>query len=154
MGQLVANAPDKYDRQNEQQARTALENAIFDLQAQLYSLLTTAGTLRLSDGNITLVNGANNNVAPGHATYVRIKGPTASFSLSGFSGGELGRFLIVRNTTAQQMTLSDEGAASTAANRITTGTGADVILVGAGGNSAVFVYDADTARWMLIATQG
>jgi hypothetical protein len=154
MGQLTPNASDTYDRQNEQQARRALENAITDLQAQMYALLTTAGTLRLADGDITVANGSNNDLAIGYSTYARLNGPSAAFTLTGFAGGELGRFLILRNTTAYQMTIANQSSSSIAANRITTNTGADVVLQAGSGASATFEYDATLGSWVLISHSG
>jgi riboflavin synthase len=151
MGQALPNAPDKYDRSNEQQARRTIENLISDLQGQMYALLTTAGTLRLTDGDITLANGANNDIAPGYSVYVRISGPSGSFTLTGFADGELGRYLIIRNTTAQQMTIANQSVGSAAANRIVTNSGADVVLPAASGATAVFEYDATLQRWVLLA---
>jgi hypothetical protein len=153
MAGLLPLASEKYERSNEQQTRKLLEDRLYDLESQIYAFRTTFGTLRLNDGDITLANGANNNIAIGYATYVRIAGPSGSFSISGFSSGELGRFLVLRNTTAQQMTVTND-ATSSAANRIYTNTGGDVVLTGAGGSVAVFMYDATATHWILIATQG
>jgi hypothetical protein len=153
MAGLLPLASEKYERANEQQTRKILEDRLYDLEAQIQAFRTTFGTLRLNDGDITLVNGANSDISLGYATYVRVGGPSGSFSVSGFVGGELGRFLVLRNTTAQQMTITND-ATSSAINRIYTNTGGDVVLTGAGGSVAVFIYDATATRWILIATQG
>ena len=50
------------------------------------------------------------------------------------------------------MTISNESASSDAANRITTLTGADVVLTGV--SVAHLIYNATDARWILLGTQG
>ena len=145
-------ASDNYDASNERQTRRALEDSISDMQSQIASLLTTYGTLSLGETDITLVNSNNDNISIGYATYVRVSGPTAAFAIRGIAGGERGRLVFIRNTVAFNMTLSNENAGSTAANRITTQTGADVVLTGV--SSAVLLYDATSSRWIVMATQG
>lgn len=117
-------------------------------------LYNEAGTLRIylrmSKKALTLANGANSNIAIGTASFVRITGPSAGFSVSGFAGGAEGRILVINNAVAQIMTITND-ATSTAANRILTQTGADVALR-AGRSSAVFIYDAVDARWILVAS--
>lgn len=150
--QLLPVAGEQYDRSNEQRTRSDIDARLSDLERKLYTLQTTYGTIALGEANVTLANGANNNVAPGYATYVRIAGPTAAFSTTGWADGERGRLLLVRNTVAQDWTISNESASSSAANRIITNTGADVTLTGV--SAAVFLYDATSERWILFATQG
>lgn len=146
-------AADAYDASNERQTRRAIEDTITDMQNQLALLLTSYGTLSLGETDITLVNGNNDNIAIGYATYVRISGPTATFTIRGIAGGERGRLVFIRNTTAYDMDIANENAGSTAANRIITQTGAD-LTSSTGPSSAVLLYDATTARWIVIATQG
>lgn len=98
---------------------------------------------------VTLANGANNDIAIGTASWLRITGPVAGFSVSGFAGGMEGRVLVLNNAVAQVMTITND-ATSSAANRILTQTGADVVLR-AGRSSAWFVYDAVDSRWILVA---
>lgn len=52
---------------------------------------------------------------------------------------------------AQAMTLTNESASSTAANRILTLTGADVTLTGT--SSATLIYSTTSSRWILTATR-
>jgi hypothetical protein len=147
-------APSEYDRQQEQKFRSIVETALIDIEAAIFALRTTYGTLGLGQGDLVLANGANNNIAPGFDTHLRISGPTGSFTTTGFSNGERGRLMLIANTTAQQWTIVNESASSTAQNRIITGTGVDVVLTGTGGAHAVFLYDSTSERWRLFATQG
>lgn len=107
-----------------------------------------------------LVNGANHNIVVDYYTLVsstfegtsfyRITGPTGAFSISGFDRPNNGRLLHVFNTTAQQMTITNQ-AGSSAANQITTLTGADVVLR-AGTSAATFIYDSVTSKWILLSS--
>ncbi len=101
--------------------------------------------------NITLANGGNNNVSIGEDSFQKIEGPSAVFSITGITGGREGRLLILLNSVAFAMTLTNESGSSTAANRILTLTGGDVTLR-AGTSAAVLLYDDEASRWILIAT--
>lgn len=146
----LPKATDTYDTTNEQQTRRALESAIDDIDGKLSSLLTSSGTLAANVQNLTAANGTNNDVALGYGTYTRITGPTASFTLTGLTGGESGRILLLRNTTAYDMVLANESGSSTAKNRILTQTGGNVTLSGTGGCSALLFYDGASERWILV----
>jgi hypothetical protein len=103
--------------------------------------------------NMALANGANNNITLGVQEFNRITGPTGAFSISGFDavGVGDGRKLSVFNSTAQNMTITND-ATSTASNRILTLTGADVALTGT--SIAHFIYSLSDSRWILAGTQG
>jgi dipeptidyl aminopeptidase/acylaminoacyl peptidase len=148
--QTLPVAPEAYDRLNEQRTRTSIEERITDIEAALYGLRTTYGTVSLGEGSMVLANGTNSNIPPGYYTYIRITGPTGSFETTGFTQGERGRLLLVANTTSQQWTIVND-ATSTAANRILTGTGGNVVLPAADGAHAIFVYDSVSERWRLFA---
>lgn len=82
---------------------------------------------------------------------MRVSGPTGSFTITGIADGEAGRPLVIRNSTAQQMTIADQSASSASSNRIITGTGADLVLTGSTGQSVTLVYDAVSMRWVVVA---
>lgn len=146
----LPKATDAYDTTNEQQTRRALESALDDIDSKLSSLLTSSGTLAANIQNLTVSNGTNNDVAIGYGTYTRLSGPTALFTLTGLTGGEAGRVLLLRNTTTYDMVLENESGSSTAKNRILTQTGSNVTLSGAGGSSALLFYDGTSERWILV----
>ena len=100
--------------------------------------------------DITLANGANNDINIQGRSVVRVTGPTGAFSITGFASGTDGQRLTVYNTTAQTMTITND-ATSTAANRILTLTGANVVLKGDGPSAANFIYDGSGSRWILVA---
>lgn len=145
---------DTYERSNEQQTRRAIEDRLSDGETRTSSLLTTFGTLALGETSITLVNGDNNDVAIGYTTYTQIAGPSAAFSITGLLHGERGRFAVLRNTTAQTMTIRNESASSAAENRIITQTGADIVLGGTAGSSVILVYSASVSRWVVVSFNG
>ena len=100
---------------------------------------------------VSMVNGLNSNFALGTSGVIRIGGPTAGFSIGGFTNGFDGRILIIWNISGQQLTIVNNDASSTAANRISTLTGANVVLR-AGNSAATFIYDGGITNWVLIAT--
>jgi hypothetical protein len=111
-------------------------------------MLDVRGDFALRETSRTLVNGANTAVATAVATFLRITGPTAAFTIHGFAGGFDGKLLTVYNSTAQNMTIANQsGTEGTAANRIITCTGADVATVGVGVTQ--FVYSGIDTRWIL-----
>ena len=95
-----------------------------------------------------LVNGLNSNITLPASSYVRLSGPTGAYSVGGFTGGTDGRQLAIYNTINQTLTLKNEDNLSTAANRIKTLTGADVVLASGLTSSALFTYDATDQRWI------
>lgn len=149
MADLLPLAPEVYDQTNEQRARSTIEERVLDLENFAYQILTTYGTLSLGETTATLSTGANDNVALGYATYVRIEGPAGAFNISGIQQGERGRIMFLRNTTANAMTINNESGSSDAGNRVVTQTGAD--YVSTGGGSVVLVYDSLDERWYIIA---
>lgn len=109
----------------------------------------------IGEGDVPVVNGANSNIVPpsgngAQSSYIRLTGPTGAFSISGFTGGVNGRILYVFNSVAFAMTITNE-ATSTSGNRITTLTGADVVLR-AGTSYATFIYEGASSRWKLVST--
>lgn len=113
--------------------------------------LSMAGGLALVGDGLTLANGANSDITLPVATFVSITGPTGSFSISGFASPTSGRMLILYNSTAQNMTITND-ATSTAANRILTLTGADVALTGT--SIVTLIYSSVSSRWIMVSTQG
>lgn len=108
------------------------------------------GYVLLSTGDLTLVNGANNNIVLPTQNYLRVAGPTGAFSISGFTLGAQGRVLDIYVTVAQTLTITND-AISTAENRILTLTGADVSLTGP--CFVTLIYDANALRWILKSTR-
>lgn len=100
---------------------------------------------------MTLVNGLNSNI-PVTEWRNRIAGPSGGFSIGGFTPVVDGFRLTIYNSTSQTMTIVNEDVSSTAANRIKTLTGANVVLRATAPSFATFSYDGTDARWILEST--
>lgn len=73
----------------------------------------------------------------------------ASRTIKGIKNGEAGIWLLIINVGANDLVLADEHGDADAENRIITKSGSDLTL--APNASAWLFYDADTARWRVIA---
>lgn len=112
------------------------------------------GDISFTRANHTsLANGNNAAVDLGTKVLVKIKaGPTAAFAICGIAGGRDGRRYLIYNATGQNMTIAnDSGLEPTAANRIYTNTGADVVTTGNG--AAEVYYDTEDSRWVVANLQ-
>jgi hypothetical protein len=87
-----------------------------------------------------------NNYDVGPGEFFRISSDAAR-NITGILGGTDNRTIYISNVGAFTITLQDQNAGSTAANRIITGTGADVAL--ATDDNAILKYDVLTNRWRL-----
>lgn len=121
----------------------------------LSSTLALANTakLKFQHLNDTAITGAGNHTLnPSNAVFVKLSALSAAGNLSGISGGEDGRFLILYNpttNTSNDLTIKHDDSNATAANRIYTMTGADVTIDARG--SAMFIYDTEADRWIVIS---
>ena len=102
----------------------------------------------LVNGGVALSNGLNSDVDRAGANRLRITGPSGAYSIGGLSAGFDGERVTIYNTVAQALTLVNEDASSTAANRITTLTGSDIVLA-TRTSFATLSYDATDARWIV-----
>lgn len=91
-------------------------------------------------------------ISGGKKSHRKVTGPTAAFAVTGFTAGIDGDMLYLHNPLSQTMTIKNENASSTAANRITTLTGADVVLRANAPSFATLMYDGGSSRWILIST--
>ncbi|MFN0202009.1 MAG: beta strand repeat-containing protein, partial [Bacteroidia bacterium] len=124
------------------------------------SIFDVNGDIAMREGTaITAANGANNDIVlPLNATYggehshYRITGPAAAFSLTGIAGGNNGQVVTLINASTQTMTIANANAGSVAANRIQTGTSADINIVT--GGSVSMIYNPTISRWVVTASAG
>lgn len=105
--------------------------------------LTTLTAINNSPSQIT---GDQNNYSPGAALFQRWSSD-ASRNITGMTAGNDGDTRFIWNVGSQNIVLVNESASSTAANRWTTATGADLTL--AANKCALAQYDANagTLRW-------
>ncbi len=99
--------------------------------------------------NSSLANGNNAGIVVGTNVFMAVSGPSGAFSINGIANGRNGKLIYIINLTGQVLTIvHDSGVDPVAANRIYTSTGAD--LVSTGNSFATLLYDATTARWLVI----
>lgn len=101
---------------------------------------------------LTSTPALNSNITV-NSSFARITGPSGVFSVGGFASPLEGQLLTIYNSTANAMTIVNEDVSSTAANRIKTLTGANVVLR-AGTSAASFRYSSHETtpgpRWILV----
>lgn len=94
---------------------------------------------------VTLATGLNSDVNINNASFVEITGPGGAYSVGGFTSPEDGQELTIYSKTSSALTIVNEDASSTAANRILTLTGSNVTAK----KIATFIYSLSEARWLL-----
>jgi hypothetical protein len=139
---------------------TSLQNLGLIASGTFSGDITTTGTVNTGGligavQTVTMANGANSNFSiNAGTTTVRITGPTGAFSISGFAsvGGNVdGRIIHVISTVSQTLTITND-ATSTAANRLLTGTLADIGCTATEPAAFTAVYDGTTTRWRVVST--
>lgn len=132
----------------------AAQGSASNVQVLPEKFVVSAG-LAFAQESITFANGLNSNVAlpsPRLTPFLRATGPTGAFSVGGFTKTVSAspydsEVIYVFNTTSQAMTIVNEDLSSTAAQRIWTGTGANISLPAAFGVATFFYSDIDS-RWI------
>lgn len=121
-------------------------NGTFESVGNVIGTNTIAGPIAFPRFAITSVANGNNTIDPGTNTFIELSGPTAAFSVNSIQKGFNGRALCILYQGGFQLTYANEsGFDATAANRIETGAGGDVV---AGGTSLEwFIYSAGDSRW-------
>jgi hypothetical protein len=115
--------------------------------------LDVNGSVAFREGTaLTLANGANNNISLASSEYAlfRVTGPSAAFSITGFTNGQNGRILTLINATTQLMTLTNL-ATSSAGNQICTGS--STLILGING-VVTLVYNSFLGYWVVTGGQG
>jgi hypothetical protein len=104
-----------------------------------------------SRANTSLANGNNAGVVLGTNVYLRLSGPSAAYVINGIAAGQDGTWHIIEadNPTSSLTIANQSGTDPTAANRIVTGTGADIVLTN---QPAMFqmIYNISAARWRVV----
>lgn len=118
---------------------------------------TLVGDVRGVVLNVGSVSGTLDNWAPtgyATATHFAVTG-TGSITLNGMAGGADGRIVVLTNMAGSgvaDITINHENAGSTAANRFDLAAGGVWYL--ATGESATFIYNGSSSRWVQVATTG
>ncbi len=106
------------------------------------------GTFVVHDDTTTITGGTqNHNVSSGSQFVLHIgrSGVAAPDTITGLTGGAECRILQVLNLTGQNLTLMNQSTGSTAANRITTGTGSPITVPN--GEVCELQWDAEVGGW-------
>ena len=116
-------------------------------------ILDTTGTslISMDDGsfltprvNPAQITSNQNDYDVGKGVFFRLS-TDADRTITGFAGGASGRQMIIVQTSAFYLTLSNQSGSSTAANRIATVDGKNLIL--AQNEMAAMIWDVTTSRW-------
>ena len=98
------------------------------------------------------IGSTNNDYNPGTGSFFRITASTNPTNITGIAGGADGRLIYIVNVSAANaLVLQNENVGSAVANRIITGSGADVSLAANG--VATLLYDASSSRWRIVAVR-
>lgn len=111
--------------------------------------VTSAGNVAFQKGTDYSTTGTTNNVNFGTGALFRLTGASAQ-TITGITGGTDGRMVTLVNAATQAATIANNSASSTAANRIITGTGADMTLIA--GASISLVYDSGASLWRIVGS--
>jgi hypothetical protein len=114
------------------------------------------GTISIARYNNTgLANGNNAAVNINGSSYMKVSGPTAAYALNGITNSAAGNLdglrVVIQKSDSYTLTIAnDSGVDPIAANRIYTGTGADMTLTN---NPGFFelIYDSATSRWGVLS---
>lgn len=106
------------------------------------------GTLRMTGTQPSVVNGVNAAIPTASTNVLFITTPTGAFSLDGLVAPSNFTPIFIINASGQTMTIKNQSVSASAANRILTGTGADI----AGALGVILVYSTNaTPFWFVVA---
>jgi hypothetical protein len=106
------------------------------------------GTLRAAALSPAQITADQNNYAPGGSSMFMRFSSDASRNITGLSISQVdGEVHTVINVGSNNIVLVNESASSTAANRFTNSTGADITL--AAKQAADLIYDGTASRWLV-----
>ena len=106
--------------------------------------ISGAGTFSVVAVTPAQITSDQNNYAPTVGWFQRWSSD-ASRNITGLVAGQNGQVVEIWNVGSNNIVLQNENASSTAANRFTTSTGADLTLTA--NKCALGRYDATTSRW-------
>lgn len=108
------------------------------------------GGLAIRQTSNAQITANQNNYAIGSGTSFRLN-TDASRNITGITGGFDGKILVIMNIGANPIVFTNEDALSTAANRITCSTAANITIAAKG--CLTLMYDATNSRWVDIAVR-
>lgn len=145
----------RYDGASSKWRLVAVDTAVFTAAITASGGLSSNSTTTLAaavsftnTNNPASLSGTTNDWAPTTAFRQRIAASAAA-TITGFSPGvgSSGRLNWFQNLSAFNITLTHEGAGSTAANRFTCPRSVDLVIPPNG--NAYVIYDTTTSRWIV-----
>ena len=136
---------------------TGTGNVVMSASPTLTGTITAAtanfsGPVSYLFGTDYATTGSQSDVALGSASAIRYNGSGVA-TFYGIVAGTNGQIVNLHNASSAVLTLSNQsGSEATAANKIITGTGADLAV--AANSSVTIQYDATAARWRVIGGSG
>jgi hypothetical protein len=109
--------------------------------------LDVTSSVAFKHGTDISTTGTLDDLSISDSSLLRLSGASAQ-TLDGIAGGRDGRILTIINVGTANLTIADEAAGSTAANRIRTGTGGNISV--AVNSSTTLVYDSQASRWRVV----
>lgn len=94
------------------------------------------------------ITGNQNDYSPGTGDIVRLSSDAAR-DITGIVAGSNGQTRLLRNVGSFAITLKNESASSTAANRFTVPWASDCVI--SAGYAVMISYDTTTSRWRIVA---
>jgi hypothetical protein len=98
---------------------------------------------------LTVVNGANGLINIGNDSAIYLVGPTAAFSVGGFTGGADGRILTLMNASGQAITINHGDSTVPTTSRIFVPAGVSAVLGTYA--TATFQYTFGNSNWWLMS---
>lgn len=107
--------------------------------------ISTSGVSVLSP---TAISGSQNNYNPGAGDILRVSATTSGLNITGLVPGVEKLRILINIGSTHNLTLVNESASSTAANRFITPNGGNYIVAPTG--SATIFYDDTSTRWRVL----
>lgn len=126
-------------------AKTWSGAAVFSSNADV------VGSFATRKGTDFSTTGSSNDVSTSSFSLLRYTG-AGTATITGFANGSDGKYLVFMNASSSTVTISNDSASSVAANRVITGTGADLSMAAA--SSILLVWDTGASRWRVIGGSG
>jgi hypothetical protein len=110
--------------------------------------LIDGATIGLASATPAALTVTTNNYDPSSSNGFILASATTPISITGMVGGSNGKIRVVRNTGANNITMTNNDASSTAANRFRNTGGSSVVL--AQYDAIQYIYDGTETRWVQI----
>lgn len=108
--------------------------------------LDIEGAIATRETTPSQITADQDNYDVGSYTFLRLY-TDAARTITGFTPGTTGRWLIIRNIGSYDITITDQDGSSFSTNQVITTTGGSVVI--APGQLAIFIYDQSAGKWVM-----